>query len=1084
MLKKVSSIAVLLGFIGASSGVAASAYSAFSENSTSQQHETCTGVVRDQSGETVIGASVVVKGTTNGTITGIDGDFSIANVKKGDILEISFVGYKTQEIVWNGQTLNVTLVDDTQQLEEVVVVAFGTQKKVNVTGAVSSVSAKELSARPVNSVTDALQGVVPGMNFSTGDAGGALTGKTNFNIRGTGTIGAGSSVQPLVLIDGMEGDMNTLNPQDIENISVLKDAAASSIYGSRAPGGVVLITTKKGKQGKVSVNYNNNFRIVSPLNLPEMVNSYDFALAINDQLANGGDAPMYSQEKLQQILDYQAGKDIQYMWPAANGTWNSFDDPNRQGVMPVANTDWMKFHFGNSFTQEHSLSVSGGGEKTQFYLSANYLNQGGLLNYGDDSKQRYSLTAKINSDITSWLKLGYSVRFNRTDVDTPSFAAGDIKNNQFYFDVCRYWPVIPAIDPNGYYTDPSKVYQLTKGGRYKTQEDVLAQQLSLVIEPIKDWKITAELNYRINTQFNHTDKLTTYQYDVNENPVVTSNAVSSVTEYAYKSNFFNPNIFTEYGRMFGDGHDFKVMLGFQSELYKDRDITASKDAIMAGIPTLDTTQDNAQNRGGYGDWATVGFFGRINYNYKERYLAEVNMRYDGTSRFLRENRWNVFPSFSLGWNIAREKFFERYNNIFQTLKIRGSWGELGNQNTDNWYPFYRTMALNQNSWGEYSLGSWLVNGVRPNISAEGALVSSLLTWERTQTLDIGFDLGMLNNRLIVNFDYFQRKSLDMVGPAPELPSILGIAVPKVNNLDMTSKGWEVQVSWRDQIRDFKYGVTLNLSDSQVTIDKYPNPSNSILDGNNANQYYAGYKLGQIWGFETVGIAQTDEQMNQHLASLPKGGQDAIGSNWAAGDIMYADLNGDGKISRGDKTLADHGDLKILGNSTPRYNFGLNLDAAWKGFDLKLFFQGVLKRDYMPAASSTMFWGAVGYWQTNFFTPHMDYFRNEPNSPLGVNLEAYYPRPMENGKNRESQSRYLQNAAYCRLKNVTLGYTLPQHITQKVFINNLRFFVSAENLFTITSLVDTFDPETIGVGAWDGCTYPLSKTISFGLSATF
>lgn len=1077
-LKSLSALLLALGTTGAAYSIP---FSGIDYTNATQQDAACTGIVKDAAGETIIGASVIVKGTTNGTITGIDGDFTIPNVENGAVIQISFVGYQTQEVVWNGTPLNIILKDDTQTLEEVVVVAFGTQKKVNVTGSVSSVGAEELTARPVNNVTQALQGTVPGMNISTGSGGGALNSSQKFNIRGIGTIGAGSSVTPLVLIDGMEGDINAINPQDIENISVLKDAAASSIYGSRAPGGVILITTKQGKSGKISVNYNNNFRINSPLNMAEMADSYSFALATNDLLVNGHASPMYNATQLQQLKDLQKGiVPSQFMFVKSDGTWNSFDDPERKGIMPIGNTDWLKFHFGNSFTQEHSLSVNGGSEKVKFYLSTNYLNQGGLLNFGDDSKQRYSVTGKINADLAEWFKLGYSIRFNRNDFNTPQWAMNE---NDFYFNVIRYWPVIPAKDPNGYYTDPSAVYQLENGGRYKTQSDVVSQQLSMIIEPVKDWRITAEMNYRTNYNFSHLDRQTVYQYKADGTQVVTNNYAggavypSSVEEYMLKSDFFNPNIFTEYSKTLDSGHYFKVLAGFQSELYKQRDMTGYQAGIMSGIPTLNTTQFDATVSGGYSEWATVGFFGRLNYDYKGRYLAEVNMRYDGTSRFLRNNRWNLFPSFSLGWNIAREAFFEDFTDVIGNLKLRGSWGQLGNQNTDNWYPFYQTMNITANG------GKWLVNGVKPNISSEPALVSSLLTWEKTETMNIGLDLGMLNNRLTMTFDYFQRKSKDMVGPAPELPVILGTAVPKVNNLDMTSKGWELQVSWRDQIEDFNYGISFNLSDSKVVIDRYPNPSKSLFASDGSTMYYDGATIGDIWGYETIGIAHTQEEMDKHLSSLPNGGQNSIGSSWAAGDIMYADLNGDGKISQGDKTLADHGDLKLLGNNTPRYNFGLNLDAAWKGFDLKVFFQGTLKRDYMPTSGATMFWGQNGYWQMNFFKPHLDYFRAEADHPLGQNLDGYYPRPLEDAKNRQAQSRYMQNAAYCRLKNVTLGYTLPAEWTKKFYVNNMRLFVSGENLLTITSLVDTFDPETIGVGWYDGATYPLSKTISFGLSLT-
>lgn len=1044
------------------------------------QTKTVKGAVVDKQNEPLIGVAVVIQGTAIGAATDFNGEFTIPNVPENAILEVSFIGMRTQLIPVAGSTVfKIVLEDDSELLEDVVVVAFGTQKKENLTGAVSAVSAKELTSRPVNNVVEALQGVVPGMNISTGTNGGSLNSSKRMNIRGIGTIGAGSSVSPLVLIDGMEGDMNMLNPNDIESISVLKDAAASSIYGSRAPGGVILITTKKGKSGKTIVNYNNSFRFNSPLNMPEVADSYRFALAINDQQLNGGGTPMYSANKLQQILDYQQGKSTQYMWDLG-GRWNSFDDPSRLDIMPTANTNWLKTHFGNSFSEEHSISANGGNETTQYYLSGNYLNQDGLLKYGDDNKQRYSFSGRINSQLNKWLNVQYTARFSRTDYDAPSFTGGDnISGNVFYFDMVRYWPVIPVVDPNGYYNQPSKIEQIKNGGREILQNDELTQQLAFVVEPIKDWKTHFELNYRVNNNFTHRDYQTVYAHDVNGNPFAIANEVSSVSEYAYKSNFFNPNIFSEYSTLINDSHSFKGMIGFQSELFKNRNLYGEQNDIIAGVPTLNTTVNTPYTDGGYNEWATVGFFGRINYNYKERYLVEANLRYDGTSRFLDDQRWNWFPSFSAGWNIAREAFFEDYTHIVNNMKLRASWGELGNQNTDNWYPFYRTMGLGTAN------GGWLINGKRPNTSYESALVSSSLTWEKTQTLDLGFDLSTLNNRLNLSFDWFQRKSLDMVGPAPELPNILGINPPRVNNLDMTSKGWELQVTWRDAINDFKYGVALSLSDNTVTIDKYSNPSNSFWNSGGGVMYYPGAKIGDIWGYTTIGIAKTDAEMQNHLNSLNNGGQSALGSNWGAGDIMYKDLNNDGKIDAGTRMLSNKGDVTKIGNSTPRYNFGLNLDGSFKNFDLKVFVQGTLKRDYMPGSGTTLFWGSVGYWQTNFFKPHLDYFRPEgTTTALGTNTDSYFPRPLENGRNRNPQTRYMQNAAYARLKNVTLGYTLPKTITDKVKIANLRLFVSGENLLTVTDLIETFDPETVGIGDWDGATYPLSKTFSFGLSVTF
>lgn len=1026
-----------------------------------QQDGTCTGVIKDTTGETVIGASVVIKGTTNGTITDFDGKFSLSGANKGDVIQISFVGYVTQEVVWDGKPLNVILKDDTQTLEEVVVVGFGTQKKVNLTGAVSTVGAKELASRPVNSVTDALQGTVAGMNFSTSSSGGTLNASKDINIRGIGSIGKGSSTSPLVLIDGMEGDLNSLNPQDIENISVLKDASASSIYGSRASGGVILVTTKGGKAGKTVVNYNNSFRFNSPLNMPEMMDSYSWATYMNYASEYGGSGTWFSPEKLQAIKAAQSDPSMKTMFANSNNRWEIWDNND---LLPIANTDWLKEHFGNSFSHEHTLSINGGSEKMRYYFSANYLDQDGILRHGDDNQQRYAVTAKIDSDITNWLKMTYSARFTRTDYQAPTVMVNG--TDEFYHNMCRYWPIIPTVDPNGHYVGESYIERMQNGGLYKSQKDILAQQLAFRLTPLKGLVINAELNYRINNENNHTDWQTTYGYNVNNQPFVDFNANSSVKEYNYKSNYFNPNLFAEYSHSFAD-HNFKVMAGFQSEWFRQRSITAQQNGIVAGLPTLNTTGLNPTVGGGYDTWTTAGFFGRLNYDYKGRYLLEANIRYDGSSRFLRENRWNWFPSFSAGWNIAQEAFWENLAQTVNTLKLRASWGELGNQNTDNWYPFYPTMTYKTNN------GNWLVNNAKPNTAEQAPLVSALLTWERSRTWEIGLDWGAFNNRLTGSFGYFQRKTYDMVGPAMELPDVLGAKEPNTNNLDMTSKGWDLQISWRDMIRDFSYGVSLTLSDNQITIDKYPNPSKDL-----GQTYYDGAKYGDIWGYTTVGIAGSQEEMDKHLANND---QSFLGSNWTAGDVMYKDLNGDGKVDRGEYTANDHGDLTVIGNSTPRYNFGLNLDAAWKGFDLKLFFQGTLKRDYM--AGSATFWGATGTgkWQALGFKAHADYWTPD-------NKGAYYPRPDWNGgRNTNTQTRYLQNAAYCRLKNVTLGYTLPKSLTEKFYVENLRFFVSAENLFTITNFTDIADPELIGAGYGDGNlgkTYPLSKTVSFGLSVTF
>ena len=1027
--------------------------------STQQKESACKGVVKDATGETVIGASIIVEGTNLRTVTDIDGNFTLNGVKKGASIQISYIGYTTKVVKWNGAPLDIILEDDKKMLEEVVVVGFGTQKKVNLTGAVSTVDSKTLSARPVNSVADALQGAVAGMNFSTPNSGGTLNSTKSFNIRGTGTIGAGSSVTPLVLIDGMEGDMNALNPQDIENISVLKDASASSIYGSRAAGGVVLITTKSGKKGKATINYNNSFRFDSPLNMAEMMDSYTWAKYMNEASVNSGAGIWFTDDKLEQIKKAQSDPNMQKMFKNGNNRWEVWDN---NPLLPIGNTDWLKEQFGNSFSQEHTLSMTGGDDRMQYYLSANYLDRGGLLRHGDDNTQRYAFTGKVSAQLANWLRVTYNTRFTRTDFEMP----GDLVNgtDEFYHNMCRYWPILPTKDPNGNWLPESYIGRLQNGGRAKNQTDRLAQQLSFVATPVKGLTLNAELNYRIITHFNHRDWQTTYGYDCDNNPYVDQNETTSVYEYTYKSNYFNPNLFAEYSRAFGD-HNMKVMGGFQSEWFRQRNVTARQNGIMSGLPTLNTTTTKPSVGGAYNSWATAGFFGRINYDFAGRYLFEANLRYDGSSRFLRDNRWNFFPSFSAGWNIAQESFWEPIAKYVNTLKLRASWGQLGNQNTDNWYPFYPTIGFSAQG------SNWLVNGVKPNTASQPGLVSASLTWEKSRTWEVGLDWGAFNNRLTGSFGYYQRNTFDMVGPAPELPVILGANPPRVNNLDMTSKGWDLQISWRDIIGEVSYGASFVLSDNQVVIDKYPNPSKNL------GSYYKGAKLGDIWGYTTLGIAQSQEEMDAHLKKVD---QSALGSGWTAGDIMYKDLDGDGKINGGEGTANKPGDRRIIGNSTPRYNFGLNLDAAWKGFDIKVFFQGTLKRDY--AAGGPMFWGATGQgkWQALGMKYHSDYWRED-------NKGAYYPRVSWNGgRNTQTQTRYLQNAAYARLKNLTIGYTLPKELTRKVYIENLRFFVSGENLLTITNFTEAGDPELIGAG-WGGeigKTYPLSKTFSCGLSVTF
>lgn len=1072
MIKDFKTVSMLCSMGLVTIGTAtASSFNDVAETEVVQQNNTCNGNVKDDTGETIIGASVVVKGTTNGTITDFDGNFSLSNLNKGDVIEVSYIGYKTLTVTWNGSPLNLVLKSDTQTLDEVVVVGFGTQKKVNLTGSVSTVGAEELASRPVSNVSQALQGLVPGMNFDYGTKGngGALNTEMNINIRGTGTIGEGSNAAPLILIDGMEGNMNMLNPNDIENISVLKDAAASSIYGSRAPYGVVLITTKKGKAGRVNINYNNSFRWSQAINMPDVADSYTYATYFNKmQLNDGATAVQFDDERLQAIQDY------------LNGTITTTTKPNRQTPtiwdwIGNTNTDWYDVVFGGSaFSQEHSLSANGGTEKVQYYFSANYMGQEGLVAIRRDKLKRYTVTAKINAELFPWLKMSYNTKYMRKDYTQPT-ALGE---NVLYHNMAKRWPMEPIFDPNGYPMSNTIYNPIMFGGDSSTQTDWLYQQFQAIAEPIKGWKIIGELNYKVIDDFGSTVNLKSPMHNV-EGEVYYGDTwnTSKVTERSERTNYFNTNVYSEYFHSFNDAHNLKVMVGFQAELNKWRKLEASAmDLISEDIQDINAASGIQKiNASAKNHWATAGFFGRINYDYKERYLFEMNMRYDGTSRFARDKRWNLFPSFSAGWNIAREAFMEDHLDIINTLKLRGSWGELGNQNTTSLYPYIQLMKFAAQDKDSH----WLINNARPNTANAPDLISVLLGWERMRSWNIGIDLGMLNNRLTLSFDWFNRKTIDMVGPAPELPVILGTDVPKTNNTDMQSVGFELDLGWQDRIKDFSYGIHFLLSDDRQKILKYPNPTGNL------DSYNAGHYMGEIWGFETVGIAKTDEEMNEHLAN----NKPDWGTKWGAGDIMYKDLDGDGRVTDG-ATLSEPGDKKIIGNSSPRFRFGLDLTASYKGFDIRAFFQGVMKRDAW--LNDNMFWGATGgIWGSSCFTSHLDYFRPE-GDVMGANLDAYFPRPLVDNyaKNQKVQTRYLQNAAYMRLKNLQIGYTLPNSITKKAGMSNVRIFFSAENLFTLTGLPEGFDPETIhtgygsGDGTWSSKTYPLSRTFSTGLSVNF
>ena len=1040
-----------------------------------QQQAVCKGTVVDSNGEPVVGASVfaVSNGHKKGSVTDLDGNFEIDGIASGSSLTISYVGYKTQQVTWSGKDLKVTLQESSEMLDNVVVVGYGTQKKVNLTGAVSVVNSKALESRPVMSVAQALQGEVPGLNFSVGNAGGSLKSRMGLNIRGIGTIGDGSNAAPLVLIDGSEGDLYSISPNDIESISVLKDASSSAIYGSRAAFGVILVTTKSGKEGRTNVSYNGNVRFSTATQIPEMPNSYDFARYWNDAAANsGGNAP-FSQDMLNKIKNHingtpAPGEEVTTTWQgtAANEPWSMYNGS-------WDNTNWFKEMYKSAVpSTEHNISVSGGGNKVNYYISGAILSQRGLIRHGKDKLKRYNFSSKVTANLTDWATVTYNSKWIREDYSRPSYMTG-----LFFHNIARRWPTNPVYDPNGHYVHGNEILQMENGGIDATQEDKLFQQLALEFRPIKGWKIRLEGNYNTTNYHNHWDVLPIYYYDPDQHPIAAAwsgdyaAGKSNVGEVMSKNNYYNGRFFTEYNMTLNDKHEFKFLAGLDMESNIYTYLSASQaDLVTPLVPTLNNATNKVVGRGfSNTHWSTMGMFGRINYAYDSRYLAEFSIRRDGSSRFIGDKTWGTFPSFALGWNIANEQFFKPLNKTVNTLKLRLTYGSLGNTNIDQLYPWFLRQPISSNS------SAWLVNGERVNTSGVPGLVSPFLTWERVQSWNIGLDFGLFNNKLQGTFDYFVRTTKNMVGPAPVKPSILGATQPKENNSDMRSNGWDLEVRWRDRVGQVNYGIKLVLSDDYQTITNFYNP-NRLL-----SQWCAGKRMGDIYGYKVEGIAQTDQQMNEWLAN----NKPSWGSDWAAGDVMYKDLNGDKKVNSGKSTYDDMGDLTKIGNSLPRYRFGITLDANWKGFDFLIFMQGVGKRDFWDASPYSV--GAnTGLWQSAAFKDHLDYWRPATDTNFGPNPNAFYPRPLfgAGSKNFQTSDRYLQNAAYMRIKNIQIGYTLPAAIASKIGASRVRFYFSAENLATFTKMNKIFDPEATG-GDWGpGKIYPLQRTVSFGLNLNF
>lgn len=1080
MLDQFKTVGMLFAFLGASTGTVSAftpPYNTLIHSDITQQDGVCKGVVKDNQGETVIGASVVVKGSTNGTITGLDGDFTLDNVKRGDVIQISYIGYVSQEVVWQGTPLNITLKEDSQTLEEVVVVGFGSQKKANLTGSVSQVKMDDvLGERPVTNVKNALQGSMPGLMVS----GGASPGEAkSFNIRGTVSI---NGMNPLVLIDNVEGDIDLLNPEDIESVTVLKDAASSAIYGARAAAGVILITTKKAKKGeKFNLNYNANFGFQTSINSPKQASLDEYLRAY--QAAGFSETYYAGNGSVSKWREYLAGYKEN---PAAYPTVGDGIYIGEDGAPYYLNDkDVYKAFQETSFMQTHNLTANGGTEKLRYRLSAGLTKEDGPLIESKDTYMRKNISSFISADITDWLTQEADFRYTVADRSEP-MGSGDgiycMNHISFYPSGMMPGSVNTSVGKDLPLITPEN--QIRYNNPYLTDTDNTRIYLRTIMRPIKGLELVGEYTYdRKNWQKSYYAK----KWEYTTEQLGSNNSVTS--DYLFKSedheDYNALNLYGTYNFSIKEDHMFKVMAGFNQERKQNSWISVqTHDMIAPSAPSFTSATGKIIPQNSYSDYAIRGAFYRINYNYKDRYLFEANGRYDGSSKFPKDDHFGFFPSFSVGWNIARESWMEKALDYVSDLKLRASWGQIGNQNIGN-YGYYSTMQPVGNS------NYWLKDGEFITYISTPGLVSNSFTWETVETLDIGFDASMFNSRLQVTFDWYQRTTRDMLIAGIQLPAVVGTSAPMRNAADMRTRGWEIAVNWRDQIGDWKYNVGFNLYDYKSKITKYSNNEDKLLSQN----YYEGKTLGEIWGYVSDGFYTIDDFDGPGTWQLKDGVASLDGYNPRPGDEKFVNLNDDrgtNEINSGLNTVDSPGDQKVIGNSTPRYNFGVNLGVSYKGFSLSAILQGTAKRDVwiggmslFPFGGSAKAYYPVFYNQTDYWEPmgscDGQYTENDREYWVAKNPDAslyrLYSNMQNHGSNQRASTKYLQNGAYMRLKNITLAYTFPKALISKVSLSALKVFVSAENLATISSLPKGYDPERLSWG------YPFYRTLSFGLNVT-
>ncbi len=1053
-----------------------------------QQQRTVTGTVTDQQGQPLPGVTVLVTGTTTGTVTDGEGDFSLTIPADAETLQFSFVGMRSQEVALDGRTtFTVAMEEEAIGVDEVVVVGYGTQRKVNLTGAVEQVSSEVLENRPVNNITQMLQGVVPNLNINLAD--GKPIRSAEFNVRGATSIGQGGSA--LVLIDGVEGDPSLLNPNDIESISVLKDAASAAIYGARGTFGVILITTKSPETGRITVNYTMNYGIKSPTAVPDFVtDGYTFAKWFSEAYN-----AWFDYSRIPSSINKTQRFSLAYLEELKRRSENpdlpDYEIDSEGNYVYYGNTDWYKLLYKDNLTSiDQNVSVSGSNDRISYYISGRYNDQEGLFRYNSDDYSIYNFRAKGEVKITDWLTLDNNTEYSQQKYHQPLNVGegGGIWRNI----ADEGHPTSPMFNPDGTLTHSASytVGDMWYGKNGEdTQRTLVKNTTGLTTTLFKDkLRIRGDFTFSTNNQSRFRRRVQvpfSRQVDVINYVGTTTNDVRRINA---ETKYLASNIYAEYENTFNEIHYLKLMTGFNYEESTLESFEASRNGILfedAENISL-TIGENISTDGNYRKWRIAGQFYRVNYSYKDKYLLELNGRLDASSKFPSDQQTAFFPSISVGYRLSNESFWNIDDDLISNFKIRASYGSLGNGNVSP-YSYIELFNISQ-------LGR-VINGIRPAVTSQPNVIPEGLTWETATTKNIGIDLGFASNKLNITGDVYQRLTTDMYTTGLPVPAVFGASVPKGNYADMKTNGWELSIGWRDQFglanKPFSFDVRFILADNKSVITKFNNPEKLL------SNYYEGMELGTIWGFVTEGLFQSEAEIEAHADQSYL--QTSSNNIWLPGDIKFADLDNDGKIDRGQNRISDPGDLAIVGNSSPRYTYGFNAGANWNNFFFSAFFQGVGKQDWFPDREASFFWGQYNRPYNKLPKWHLDNVWSE------TNTNAFLPRYRGYsvlGAGRTLgvvQSRYIMNVAYVRLKNVQVGYNLPQSLMQRVsFLSNVKLYASGENLWSWSPLYNTttdFDVENIGgsdpeltsgSGRRSGnvLNYPMLKTISFGISATF